>query len=113
MQVLSLIHSLYSTINARNQIRNKATLESRGSGAVLFLDHALSRVFTILSIDKSSKRDKSIIADSSSESVVTFYRESMRRFHVNPTTYDHEAVTSNVDEEKSAAGTCSMVWVAG
>lgn len=35
MQALSLIHSPYSATNARNQIRNEAALESRGSGAAL------------------------------------------------------------------------------
>ena len=76
MQALSPAHSPYSTTNARNQIRNKAALESRGSGAASLLDHTVllspAVVSTILSVDKSSKRDKSIIADSSSESVVTF-----------------------------------------
>ena len=72
MQALSPTHSPYSTINARNQIRNKAALESRGSGAASFLNHTLSRVSTMLSVDKSSKRDISIIADSSSESAVPF-----------------------------------------
>ena len=82
MQALSPTHSPYSTANARNQIRNKAMLESRGSGAASFLDHTLLRVDTVLlfpapistmlSVDKSSKRDISIIADSSSESVVFF-----------------------------------------
>ncbi len=75
MQVLS-------TTNARNQIRNKAALESRGSGAASFLDHTLLRVGTVLLspallstmllVGKSSERDISIIADSSSESVVPF-----------------------------------------
>lgn len=60
----------------------KAALESRGSGAASFLDHTLLRVDTVLlspallstmlSVDKSSKRDILIIADSSSESVVPF-----------------------------------------
>ena len=82
MQALSPAHSPYGTTNAWNQIRNKAALESRGSRAVSFRHHILSRVdkvllspallSTMLSVDKSSKRDKSIIADSNSDSVVTF-----------------------------------------
>ena len=35
MQALSLIDSPYSATNARNQNKNEAALESRGSGAVL------------------------------------------------------------------------------
>ncbi len=61
MQALSPAHSPYSTTNARNQIRNKAALESRGSGAASLLDHTVllspAVVSTILSVDKSSKRD--------------------------------------------------------
>ncbi len=95
MQALSPTHSPYRATNARNQIRNKSALESRGSGAAppmlqfwvlptSFLDHTLSRVdavllssallSTILSDDKSSKRNISIIADSGSESIVPFAR---------------------------------------
>lgn len=74
MQALSPTRSPYNTTNARNQIRNKAALESRGSGAASFLDHTLLKVDTVLlspallstmlSVDKSSKRDILIIADS-------------------------------------------------
>ncbi len=95
MQALRPTHSPYSATNARNQIRNKSALESRGSGAAppmfqfwvpptSFLDHTLSRVdavllssallSTILSDDNLSKRNISIIADSGSESVVPFAR---------------------------------------
>lgn len=82
MQALSPTHSPYSATNARNQIRNQAALESRGSGRASFLDHILSRVDTvllspallptILSFNNSNKQDISIIADSSLESVVRF-----------------------------------------
>ena len=43
MQALSPTHSPASTDNARNQMRNKAVLES-GSGAASILDHSLSRI---------------------------------------------------------------------
>ena len=84
MQALSPTHSPYGATNARNQIRNKSALESRGSGAASFLDHTLLRVDTVLpspalfsampSVDSSSTRDISIIADSGSKSAVPLVR---------------------------------------
>ena len=43
----------------------------------------------------------------------TLCREPIGKLHVNPMTLDHGAVAPNADEGKSAAGACSMLWVAG
>ena len=57
MQALSPTQSPYGATNARNQIRNKSALESRGSGAASFLDHTLLRVEEIyrLSLTQAQK----------------------------------------------------------
>ena len=80
MQALSPTHSPYGATNARNQIRNKSALESRGSGAASFLDYTLLRVdivlpslalfSTMLLVNKCNIRDISIIADLRSKSAV-------------------------------------------
>ena len=59
---------------------------------------------TMLSVDRSTKRNISVIADSSSESVGAFAGNQRERSHVNTTMHDRGTAGPNVDKGKSAAG---------